>query len=335
MEILAIPGLALSIVSFVIILRRRKEPVQHSLISSYLVFLPFYLLSIFAFIAGYNIVFHPETIGGGGSGMAVSAIFYFLIVGAAALAGLLASYFRGFKTLFLIILFVLGSIAMYFPTGFYLYQGIKGSLQRGSIGGISADEALACAKGSLDSRIKYDIGEIKKGDNFFDNFAAWEVKATTYDKNQVNILQKYIYVNATNCSIEYLGDEKSENFTISLNGQPLANVEVFSERQDEYGDSVNPNRITRYGDIEDYGLTDQSGKVKLIVDSTSDNKIYVRDGNGKITYLDYPKGTSSLSLDFANAKPAPKYSILCKILYNISGNVNYSSAETCPGGFNK
>lgn len=99
---------------------------------------------------------------------------------------------------------------------------------------------------------------------------------------------------------------------------PLANVEVFSERQDSYTDPTDSTKITRYGDIEDYGITDFDGRIKLLISPRFDYLIHMRDISGDLTYIKAPKaGLKSYTLDWSNAKPTSRNSQVCCSLNNV------------------
>lgn len=198
----ALLAIIFSVWTFLRLFRYRGEGRTIWLILSIISLVVFIFFAGLAIWVGFRIIFFSKTIGGGGSGLAVAAMSYYLFITIAALVGLVAaaysdSYtkltFQKIRTILVVVI----TLIMYFPLVYYVsgmavsmfkrgeIEGI--SIGRTSIGGISEEKAVSIAKQQINSGVNYQIATNippKKISNFTeDGAAAWEVTFEFFDKN--------------------------------------------------------------------------------------------------------------------------------------------------------
>lgn len=266
---IALPALFFTFLTIVIFVLRRKIISNRSFWHTVTVFIPFVFFAVLGELSGFTVILGKTT--GGGSGLALTAIFYFFFITLSALAGFLASFYNSPKNLVFFIVFSIFTILNYYPVFSYSYHSYQVNVGRGVINTpVTQEKAIEISKQTLKPGVNYQYMGVSFNENWSEEAAAWEVTYEIRDKKGEFVKDLYIMVNAKDGSIFPEPNTVEVEFTLLNRGKPAVDWEVITEWADPKGEN---SIVIHY--VYDYGLTDQSGKVKLQLRNYEEENAYL------------------------------------------------------------
>lgn len=228
------------------------------------------------FFIFYNLGIILCVLGIFGSGSVEATFFYFLqlLLIIITLFGAIASIYHHdtdnllFQKIRNITVFLFSSIVIIY-TLFIFGRALYTDYKIGMIGGISRGKAIEIAKNEINPDIKTGVCNTDDYPYPFhgeDGPALYTVSCEIYFGSTDKIfMTRDIDISAKDGKIIHLDNEYKVQFEMTKNGLPVVNTHYFSGRMADGN---------RYGDYLDYGATDQSGLVTLLVIPDYTTRIY-------------------------------------------------------------
>jgi len=210
------------------------------------------------------------------------------------------SYFR-FQKIRNITLLVL-SILYILALSYMLIGSLVKDLRSGMILGVSNEIALAAAEKELNPNVHYGPCQVTDKYDYYEDGRPAPITIycdVFFGSTDKVFMSKEVLISARSGNVMYLDNEYKVKLTLTKNGSPMADTHVFSGMM-ESDDG-------RFGDTTDYGVTDQDGKVVLLVYPEYINRVYTLD----YKYIDLPANVKSdYSINWDEAKQLPEGGLL-------------------------